>query len=284
MFVSTIVPRPAPVTPETIFEPDALTRLAGALEYRRAEPFPHLVLDGLFDPDRLRAIVAEFPARGDPALESHDDGVFSRGKHNTTWETRFGPHTRQFLAEMASPPVLLAMEAASGIGGLIPDPYLFGAGMHFTGHGGKLSIHADFSRHPRMRLERRLNILVYLNEGWTDENQGWLELWDHEMRECVKRVLPVFNRTVMFSTSRTSFHGQPEPILGPPDIVRRSLAFYYYSNGRPEAEDHGPEHSTLWRARPGEILAGADPAPTPAPAVQARSVLGRLIGGLLTRV
>jgi Rps23 Pro-64 3,4-dihydroxylase Tpa1-like proline 4-hydroxylase len=111
-------------------------------------------------------------------------------------------------------------------------------------------MHADFNRHPKLNLDRRLNLLVYLNEGWAEQNQGWLELWDRTMRNRVTRVLPVFNRTVVFSTTSFSFHGQPEPILGPPDLVRRSIALYYYTNGRPAEEISEPDHSTLWQARP----------------------------------
>jgi Rps23 Pro-64 3,4-dihydroxylase Tpa1-like proline 4-hydroxylase len=134
----------------------------------------------------------------------------------------------------------------------VPDPYMFGGGLHFTDSGGKLAVHADFNRHPKLNLDRRLNVLIYLNEGWTDDNQGWLELWDREMRNRVTRVSPVFNRTVMFSTTSFSFHGQPEPIIGPPDLVRRSIALYYYTNGRPAAEITDPDHSTLWQSRPAD--------------------------------
>lgn len=127
-----------------------------------------------------------------------------------------------------------------------------GAGLHFTGAGGKLAIHADFNKHFKFKLDRRLNLLVYLNRGWTDENQGWLELWDRDMKSCVQRILPSFNRTVIFSTTDNSFHGQPEPIQGPPDLFRKSIALYYYSNGRPAEEVTSRDPSnTLRQQRPG---------------------------------
>ena len=71
------------------------------------------------------------------------------------------------------------------------------------------------------------------------------------MTQCVRRVLPVFNRMVVFSTSGVSFHGQPEPIVGPPGLFRRSIALYYYTTGRPEEANATGDHSTLWRERPG---------------------------------
>lgn len=235
-----------------VFAPDGLERLRDHAGYNTMKPFPHLQLDGLFNPDLLRAILAEWPAPDRGKLEAHNDGTFVRQKHNTTWETPFGPHTRRFFEEMAHPRVLMALEHVTQIWGLLPDPYLFGGGLHMTGVGGKLAVHADFNKHPRSKLDRRLNLLVYLNEGWTEENAGWLELWDRSMTSCVARVLPVFNRTAMFTTTSFSFHGQPEPIQGPPSLVRRSLALYYYTNGRPGTETTGEEHSTLWRERPVE--------------------------------
>lgn len=233
-----------------VFAPGGLGRLISHEGYANASPFPHLTLDGLFNDALLHAVISEFPDPKRDAVEAHNDGVYVRLKHNTTWETEFGSATRRFFTEMASPRVLLALERATGIAGLMPDPYLFGGGLHFTDSGGKLAIHADFNRHPKLNLDRRLNLLLYLNEGWTEENQGWLELWDRDMLTCVFRTLPVFNRTVIFSTTSFSFHGQPEPILGSPGLVRRSIALYYYTNGRPAEEITEPDHSTLWRERP----------------------------------
>lgn len=71
------------------------------------------------------------------------------------------------------------------------------------------------------------------------------------MTVCVKKVLPVFNRCVIFSTTDTSYHGHPDPLMCPEDITRKSIALYYYSNGRPAGEVTG-HHSTTFQTRPGE--------------------------------
>ena len=237
--------------PLSIFEPDTLACIEAYQGYRSATPYAHAIFDDLFDPEALRMILREWP---NDSLEQHNDGTFVRKKQGTTWKTQFGPYTSRYLADLASPQLLLALEKLTGIWGLIPDPYLFGGGLHATASGGKLAVHADFNKHFRFKLERRLNMLVYLNEGWTEENGGWLELWDQQMQSCVQRVLPVFNRTVIFSTTRTSYHGQPEPIVGPPDLWRRSIALYFYSNGRADEgapPDASGQHTTLWQERPG---------------------------------
>ena len=96
-----------------------------------------------------------------------------------------------------------------------------------------------------------MNLLLYLNPAWDDAWGGALELWDRGMQACVQRIAPIANRCVVFSTTRDSYHGMPDALRCPDGVTRRSLALYYYSNGRPEHE-RGPDHSTLWQARPGE--------------------------------
>jgi hypothetical protein len=240
--------------PGPLFAPDGISRLESHSEYRVASPFPHLILDALFNPEALRAVLREWPISSD-ADEKNDDGTYVRKKVGTTWKTPLGPRTKRYFAELAGPAFLKTLEMTTGISGLMPDPYMFGGGLHATASGGKLAVHADYNRHPSLRIDRRLNLLVYLNEGWTEANGGWLELWDREMKQCVRRALPVFNRTVLFSTTSTSFHGQPEPVMGPPDLWRKSIALYYFSNGRPEEGqtlENPPGHSTLWQERPAQ--------------------------------
>jgi len=229
-----------------------LSRLAATENYRTAAPFPHVVIDDLFNARALDRVLSEWPELGMPDIDAYDDGTYSKGKYASNARTRHGPYTRFFLSSLGEPRFLEALEKATGIEGLIPDPYLWGAGLHFTGVGGKLAIHADFNKHVKFKLDRRINLLIYLNHGWTDENQGWLELWNRDMKSCGKRILPSFNRTVIFSTTDNSYHGQPEPIQGPPDLFRKSLALYYYSNGRPAEEITGRDpNDTLWQERPG---------------------------------
>jgi len=212
-------------------------------------------MDGLFNPAALHSVLQEWPSQGDGSFEIHDDGTYVSKKVATTWKTQFGPRTRQYFAELAGAAFLKTLEKVTEMWGLIPDPYMFGGGLHATAAGGKLAVHVDYNKHPFFKLDRRLNLLVFLNEGWTEANGGWLELWDHEMKACAVRILPLFNRTVIFSTTSTSFHGQPEPIIGPPDLWRKSIALYYFSNGRADEgmpPDYADEHSTLWRERPNE--------------------------------
>mmetsp|Transcript_56901 Transcript_56901/g.120803 ORF Transcript_56901/g.120803 Transcript_56901/m.120803 type:complete len:180 (-) Transcript_56901:257-796(-) len=144
------------------------------------------------------------------------------------------------------------LEELTGIKNIVSDPHYWGSGLHFTdGDGGKLNIHADFNTLPGYQLDRRVNVFIYLNEDWSDEYGGHLELWSRDMKSCMKRISVDFGRLVVFSSTDFSYHGHPVPMTAPKGRVRRSLAMYYYSNGRPVEEclngACGGSHSTLWQ-------------------------------------
>lgn len=212
--------------------------------YVAAQPFPHIAIDGLFEDDVLHGILAEFPKPGEIDWVRFDNAT--EKKLGYTYKSSLGPALQTFLYQMNSAPVLEFLQALTGIEGLIGDPYYGGAGPHQIQPGGFLKIHADFNWHPLLKLDRRLNLLVYLNEDWKEEYGGHIEFWDRAMQGCVERVLPLFNRTVVFSTTDFSYHGHPHPLRCPPDRTRRSVSFYYYTNGRPDAERSAP-HDTIFR-------------------------------------
>ncbi len=119
--------------------------------------------------------------------------------------------------------------------------------------GRIVKVHVDFNKHGPYQLDRRLNLLLYLNKDWKEEYGGHLQLWDKEMKNCEQKILPIFNRVALFSTTETSWHGHPDPLTCPEGWSRKSLALYYYTNGRADGAD-APEHTTVFRERPGEVV------------------------------
>jgi hypothetical protein len=109
-------------------------------------------------------------------------------------------------------------------------------------------VHADFNKHRDFGLDRRLNLLLYLNKDWREEYGGHLQLWNRDVTRCEAKVLPIFNRMMVFGTTDFTFHGHPDPLQCPEGMTRKSLALYYFSNGRPAEEITG-EHSTIFRPR-----------------------------------
>ena len=225
--------------------------VSAAERFRTAQPFPHVVLDGLFDANLLARIVDEFPRPSDIEWDQYRDK--RQVKLASSRDEHFGPLTKGLLFHLNSATFLEFLSQVSGIANLIADSYFEGGGMHQIERGGKLAIHADFNRHRHYGLDRRLNALLYLNPNWQDEYGGHLELWNRDMTSCVVRIAPLFNRLVVFATTDFAYHGHPDALTCPAGVTRKSLALYYYTNGRP-AEEISDSHSTLFQERPDEDL------------------------------
>lgn len=237
-----------------LLEPARLQTLAEQhrREYAAAEPFPHIVIDDFLPKAVLERVISEIPRPGEVGWIEFDD---ARGKKLASkFETQLGSATRALLYQLNSSVFVDFLETLTGISGLVPDPHFWGGGVHQIVRGGFLKVHADFNRHPRLKLDRRLNLLLYLNTEWQEEWGGHLELWDRDMTECRKKILPIFGRCVVFSTTDFAYHGHPDPLNCPAGTTRKSLALYYYSNGRPRSETAGEHYSTPFRRRPGERL------------------------------
>lgn len=214
--------------------------------YINAKPFPYVVFDDFFPRAIVDEVLAEFPEPG--AIKWHSFDNAQEIKLASAAEASFGQATRLFMYHLNSATFLQFLSIVTGIDNLIPDPRFEGGGLHQIVRGGKLGIHADFNKHRDFALDRRLNLLLYLNKDWREEYGGHLQLWDREMGHCEAKVLPIFNRVMIFGTTDFTYHGHPDPLACPEGMTRKSLALYYFSNGRPASEITG-EHSTLFRAR-----------------------------------
>jgi hypothetical protein len=210
--------------------------------YRSADPFPHIVLDDVFEPELLKQVLAEFDAMDRGRWHSSDKAL--ERKWATEDIQHFGPTTRSFINQLNGGLFLNFLEKLTGIDGLISDPHLRGGGLHEIRREGALGVHADFNLYPRLNIWRRLNFLLYLNENWDPAWGGELELWDRTGKQRVRSIAPVFNRVVIFDTSNCSYHGHPHPLMCPPDRSRKSIALYYYTAVKPEGEID--PHTTLF--------------------------------------
>jgi len=218
------------------------------IRYQSASPFPHVVLDDFIQPEVARAAIEEFPPLDPEAWNVYSHANERKFSHTDpdTW----GPILRSVLAELNSDRFVEFLSELTGIESLFADDSLEGGGLHQSTTGGFLNVHADFTVHPHHRnWQRRVNLLLYLNEDWRPEYGGDLELWSTDMKRCVETVAPIGNRAVIFTTNMDSFHGHPEPMTCPPQVVRRSLALYYFT-----VEDSPIVRSTEYRARPGDGL------------------------------
>jgi Rps23 Pro-64 3,4-dihydroxylase Tpa1-like proline 4-hydroxylase len=230
-----------------------LKQLAAELkeQYQNGNPFPNIVIDDFFDEAILSRVLTEFPDLSTKNDVHKFDG-YNEKKLAAIGETHFGDTTKLLSHYLNSQPFLEFLQELTGIKEvLMPDPYFDGGGYHEIKPGGYLKVHADFNKHQPTNLDRRINVLVYLNKDWEESYGGHFELWNEDMTNASKKILPLFNRVAIFSTTSISYHGHPDPLTCPADRSRKSLAYYYYSNGRPESELPKDDHLTLFVSRAG---------------------------------
>ena len=223
-------------------------------QYRDAFPFPHLVIDNFFNENYLNYVYKEFPSLIESKEALHHSGETDEKLASPRGISLQKEYTKNLLMLLNGSEFLDFLQELSGIKEkLIPDPHFIGGGLHQTYKGGFLKIHADFCKHPETNLDRRINVLVYLNKDWDDKYNGDLYLYDSKMKKHI-RISPIFNRVVIFNTTDFTFHGVPDPLDCPENISRKSLALYYFTNGRPRNEVRSilEKKSTLYKERPGE--------------------------------
>ena len=239
---------PSSPSDPALFDYETVKELGKELQeaYAAGDPFPHIAIDDFLSEDLLTLCLEKFPARADPDSQTfdRDQERFKTSYHPDYME----PALRRLFYAFNSRPFIRLVENITGIKGLIPDPYFLGGGFHEIGNGGHLSMHADFNHHKPMNLERRINVLIYLNRDWKDAYGGQLELWKTDMSERVKSYVPVANRCVIFTTTQQSMHGNPNPVAHPDGVTRKSIALYYYTSTWDETR---PAKTTQFRPRPG---------------------------------
>jgi hypothetical protein len=202
-------------------------RAAIGAGYRAASPYPHTVLDGLFDPRVLDRVAADFPEATPPGWVQYDTA--NEIKRTSRGLIGVPAYANAFLWQLCSEPFLAWLREVTGIEDLVADPMFHGGGLHESFRGGWLNIHADWTQHPHLPLVRRLNLIVYLTRDWQEEWGGALELWSPGASAPGARVPPLFNRAVIFPTTAETLHGFPDPLRCPAGVSRRSASVFYWS-------------------------------------------------------
>ena len=202
-------------------------------KYLEEEPFPNIHIHDFFNEPTFRRILSVFPSLNSNIWKSPTN-VHTVGKSVTKQgklalkELLYTEAQRRILMEFNSSLFVTFLEKITGIEGLIPDPYFAEGSFTMSTNGGYLDIHADFSHHDKLKLERRVNVLIYLNENWKENFGGGLNLYDEDLTKK-KTIFPYGNSIAIFTTSDKSFHGFPEKIKCPKHIQRKSINLYYYT-------------------------------------------------------
>jgi hypothetical protein len=197
--------------------------------YGKKGPFDHCVIDNFFYPDVAIELEKEVPDYDSPDWFFYNNSIEHKKAQNS-WE-KFPTNTYRAFSELQSPKMT---DRLSNLlhSNVYVDHGLHGGGWHIHGVGGNLNPHLDYSIHPKVKLERVLNIIIYMSSELRPEHGGNLGLWSHNEEtkqpdELIEEIVPVFNRAVVFNTTQNSWHGMSSPLTVDNGIYRKSLAIYY---------------------------------------------------------
>ncbi len=224
-------------------------------DYLNANPFPSIILDDFFNVTFLNKVLEEFPDLSKIDSSQNYKNI-NEVKYTNNVYKNFPNTIKRLFDFMNSNFFLEFLQKITSIEEkLISDKDLNGGGLHEIKTGGKLKVHTDFSRHPTLDLDRRINILIYLNKNWDKNYGGDLEFWNQDMSLCKKKISPNFNKLVIFSTNDFSNHGHPDPINCPDNLSRKSIALYYFSKGRPisDLNNKNFKNKTYFKSRDGFV-------------------------------
>jgi Rps23 Pro-64 3,4-dihydroxylase Tpa1-like proline 4-hydroxylase len=196
-------------------------------------PFPHVVIDGFLQSDRLPKILSEVNKLQDADAQSKYIEASSPYEFNKyAFNSNYGPYLKQLFVELNSPEFIKQLEQITGVNNIICNELsLHGSGIQRIKTKGFLQLHTDFNTyHSKNRLlDRRINLCIYLNPDWKPEYKGELCLCDKNTNMCAKKIDPILNRCVIFNTTSSSIYGHPEPLNVPDDVLRQSIVVYYYT-------------------------------------------------------
>lgn len=198
-------------------------------QWDNAKPFNHIVIDNFLPEDIVEKVAEEFPHFDDKFWFEYSNPLEIK-KACSDWN-KFPPTIYQVFMQLLSENISEYLSLLTNCK-LQPDYGLHGGGLHTHKSGGKLNTHLDYSIHPKINLQRKVNIIVYVSKNWKTEWNGDLGLWSHDditnqPKELVKKIDCIFNRAVIFDTTKNSWHGLPTPVTCPDNKSRNSLATYY---------------------------------------------------------
>jgi hypothetical protein len=216
-------------------------------KYPEKKPFPFAIFDDLFSDEYLNEVNNEIEIQNFSIDQRSEIDEEVKIRSDFEDNEALPPYTKKIFDVLNGGKFLIALSKLTGISGLISDPYFDGGGINVIENGGTLAVHVDGTNQNRMKVCRRLNAILFLNDYWNNEWNGFHEQWvpieqdlspldPNQNWECVRKIRPRKNRLYIFTTNDHSWHGHAGELNVPVSVRRRSLISYYYTSSRPKSD------------------------------------------------
>lgn len=205
----------------------------------------HFVLENVLPEEVARTIATAFPLDGDGF---NDRGSFRERKKTLAKLGKTDPILGAISLAYQEPEVIDRVTNITRMSGLEPDRSFYAGGLSMMFEGDFLNPHIDNSHDGERQKYRRINLLYYVNDKWSETCGGNFELWDDEVKTPVTLVSG-FNRLVAMETNKHSWHSVSKVAV---PRQRCCVSNYYFSDVSPDGDKYF--HVTSFTGRPTELL------------------------------
>ena len=203
--------------------------------YNNNKPYPHCYIDNFLDNELALKCQNEILNIDEKEWDRYENPF--EGKYTLRNKNNFPYHCNKLFNLLTSDETLNYLSNIANTK-LYNDPNKNWWGIHKYKNGDHLDIHSDAGCHPITKQKKHVTLGIYLSKNWKDENGGYLEFWsgdsvvnnNAEIFECKNKILPIFNRMIMFSNTNNAWHGNPIPVNIKNDETRIFLTLSYLSD------------------------------------------------------
>lgn len=191
--------------------------------------YSYCVIDNFLQESVADRVAEDFPAYDSKMYNGIYNNQIELKRTCNIWD-RFSQNIYQLIYCLNSKQFTDLLAGFTGTANLYADPGLHGGGLHCYPQGGKLNPHLDYSIHPKLRLQRKYNLIVYLTPQWHTAWGGDFGIWNSDSSgptTVCRTVSPIFNRAIIFDTTQRTWHGLTSTVQSPAGITRNSIAIYY---------------------------------------------------------
>ncbi|WP_299901393.1 2OG-Fe(II) oxygenase [uncultured Aquimarina sp.] len=205
----------------------------------------YFYIDNLLPDDIAKEIFEKFPLTKDVQVKRS----IREYKYVAAQMNKYDPLLEEVIYAFQDQKIVDFIAEICGYVDVVPDENLYAGGISMMGKGNYLNPHLDNSHDKDVELWRVLNLLYYVTPNWEMDNGGNLELWPDGLKEAPITINSSFNRLVIMTTHKTSWHSVSKVTA---DHVRCCISNYYFSTS--PVGSKGDFHVTTFRGRPGQFF------------------------------
>lgn len=226
--------------------------------FQKSQPYPHCVIENILSDDLAYKCQTEI-------LNIPDE---SWDRYNNLFEQKFTLRNKNNLPENCQKlfDILTSKEVVDILSDIVGeklynDPNKNWWGIHTYKNGDYLDIHSDAGNHPITKQKKHITLGIYLSFNWKEENGGYLEIWngesvlnhDAKLKLCCNKILPSFNKMILFTNTTNAWHGNPDPVIINNNEKRIFVTLSYLSEKHTDGMENNREKA-FFVNRPSDII------------------------------